>query len=161
VTTQNKTEAPGAEGRSRVHARFGWTLLLLAMLFGAVMETLEGFRWAPLVGDAWRLRLWSLAHFHGAALGLVNLVYVQWADARALGEASRARASRMLLLGSAALPLGFLLGGIGHPEGDPSLGILLSPVGALLVLYTVAAQTVAVWRGPAPGEGGGREGAGV
>ena len=53
----------------------------------------------------------------------------------------------MLLLGSASLPLGFLLGGIGHPEGDPSLGILLAPVGALLVLYTVATQTYAVWRG--------------
>lgn len=160
MTTEKKMEAPVAEGLARVHARFGWTLLLVAMLFGAVMETLEGFRWAPLVGDAWRQRLWSLAHFHGAALGLVNLVYVQWADARALAEGSRVRASRMLLLGSASLPLGFLLGGIGHPEGDPSLGILLAPVGALLVLYTVATQTYAVWRGPASGNTRGREGAG-
>ncbi|XXF74953.1 hypothetical protein P2318_17930 [Myxococcaceae bacterium GXIMD 01537] len=146
MTPQNKTEAPAAEGLARVHARFGWTLLLAALAFGAVLETLEGFRWAPLVSDAWKQRLWSLAHFHGAALGLVNLVYVPWADT--LAEPRRGKASWMLRLGSLGLPLGFLLGGIGHPEGDPSLGILLSPLGALLVLYTVTLQTLAVWRSP-------------
>ncbi|MDY7228649.1 hypothetical protein [Hyalangium rubrum] len=148
MTPQTKTEAPQVEGRARIHARFGWTLLLLSLVFGTGLEGLEGFRWAPLVGDALTQRLWSLAHFHGAALGLLNLIYVQWADTQALGAATLTRASRTLLLGSAALPLGFLLGGFAHPEGDPSFGIFLAPVGALLVLYTVAAQTVAAWRGP-------------
>jgi hypothetical protein len=149
VTTEKKTEVPAGEGRARVHARFGWTLLFISLTFGVGMETLEGFRWAPLVGDAWRQRLWSLAHFHGAAMGLVNLVYVQWADTLALGDGLRRRASRVLMVGSAALPLGFLLGGIAHPEGDPSIGIILAPVGALLVLYTISAQMRAAWRGPA------------
>jgi hypothetical protein len=148
VTTQKKTEAPAVEGRARVHARFGWTLLLVSLVFGAVMETLEGFRWAPLVRDAWMQRLWSLAHFHGAAFGLLNLIYVPWADTRALSEGRRTSASRMLMVGSAAMPLGFLLGGIGHPEGDPSIGIFLAPVGALFVIYTVAVQTLAAWRSP-------------
>lgn len=137
------------EARARVHARFGWTLLFISLTFGVGLETLEGFRWAPLVGDVWRQRLWSLAHFHGAAMGLVNLVYVQWADTVALGGGSRRRASRMLMWGSAALPLGFLLGGIAHPEGDPSIGIFLAPVGALLVLYTIAVQMRAAWRASA------------
>jgi hypothetical protein len=148
VTTQKKTEAPAAEGRARVHARFGWTLLLVSLVFGAVMETLEGFRWAPLVRDAWMQRLWSLAHFHGAAFGLLNLIYVPWADTKALSESRRTSASRMLRVGSVAMPLGFLLGGIGHPEGDPSIGIFLSPVGGLFVIYAVAVQTLAVWRSP-------------
>jgi hypothetical protein len=148
VTTQKKTEAPAAEGRSRAHARFGWTLLLVALAFGAVLETLEGFRWAPLVRDAWLQRLWSLAHFHGAAFGLLNLLSAQWADTRALSEGRRTSASRALMLGSAAMPLGFLLGGIGHPEGDPSIGIFLAPVGGLLVLYPVAVQAIAAWRAP-------------
>ena len=148
MTTQKKTEAPAVEGRARVHARFGWTLLLVSLVFGAVMETLEGFRWAPLVRDAWMQRLWSLAHFHGAAFGLLNLIYVPWADTRALSEGRRTSASRMLMVGSAAMPLGFLLGGIGHPEGDPSIGIFLAPVGALFVIYTVAVQTLAAWRSP-------------
>jgi hypothetical protein len=148
VKTQNKTEAPAAEGRARIHARFGWTLFFVALAFGSVLETLEGFRWMALVSDPWKQRLWSLAHFHGAALGLLNLVYVQWADTPALGEGRRKVASRMLMVGSVAMPLGFLLGGIAHPEGDPSIGILLSPVGALFVLYTAAVQTFAVWRRP-------------
>lgn len=148
MTAQKKTEAPAVEGRARVHARFGWTLLLVSLVFGALMETLEGFRWAPLVRDAWMQRLWSLAHFHGAAFGLLNLIYVPWADAPGLSESRRRSASRMLRVGSAVMPLGFLLGGIGHPEGDPSIGIFLAPVGALFVLYTVALQTMAVWRKP-------------
>lgn len=146
MTTEKNTQAPGAEGLARAHARFGWTVLLVSMAFGAVLETLEGFRWAPLVADAWKQRLWALAHFHGAALGLFNLVYVHWAGVPGLSERARRAASRALLLGSAALPLGFLLGGIAHPEGDPSLGIVLAPVGALLVLYAIGAQVWAVWR---------------
>lgn len=147
MTTQKPTE-PRAAGRAHLHARFGWTLLLVSLAFGVVLEALEGFRWAPLVRDMWKQRLWSLAHFHGAAFGLLNLLYVQWADTRALSEARRTSASRALMLGSAAMPLGFLLGGIGHPEGDPSLGIFLAPVGGLLLLYPVAAQAFAAWRGP-------------
>jgi hypothetical protein len=142
---QTTPEAPAA---GRAHTRFGWTLLLLSLTFGTVLEALEAFRWAPLLADVLKHRLWALAHFHGAALGLLNLVYVRWEDTRALGEAARRHASRALLLGSTALPLGFLLGGIAHPEGDPSLGIFLAPVGALLVLSAVAAQTFAAWRGP-------------
>ena len=148
MTTQKKTEAPAAAGRARVHTRFGWTLLLVSLVFGAVMETLEGFRWAPLVRDAWLQRLWSLAHFHGAAFGLLNLIYVPWADTPALGEGRRTSASRMLMVGSVAMPLGFLLGGIGHPEGDPSIGIFLAPMGGLFVIYAVAVQTLAAWRSP-------------
>lgn len=146
MTTQNKTEAPAAEGRARIHARFGWTLLFVSLAFGSGLETLEGFRWVSLVADPWKQRLWSLAHFHGAALGLLNLIYVQWADTQALSMGRRKAASRALMVGSAAMPLGFLLGGIAHPEGDPSIGIILAPVGALFVLYTVAVHTIAVWR---------------
>jgi hypothetical protein len=146
VTTEKKTEPQGLTTRGRSHARFGWTLLLLALAFGAVLETLEGFRWAPLVNDAWKGKLWSLAHFHGAALGLLNLIYVSWAEARALSAAQRVRASRALLIGSTLFPLGFLLGGIAPSEGDPSLGIALSPLGAVFVIYAALVQTLGVWR---------------
>jgi hypothetical protein len=148
VTTEKKTEALAAEGRARVHARFGWTLLLVSLVFGAVLEGMEGFRWGPVVRDMWVQRLWSLAHFHGAAFGLLNLIYVPWADTRALSEGRRTSASRMLIVGSVTMPLGFLLGGIGHFEGDPSIGIFLAPLGAVFVLYTVVIHTLAVWRSP-------------
>src|SRR5919202_447006 len=35
------------------------------------------------------------------------------------------------------LPAGFFLGGVGHTEVDPSPGVLLVPVGALLLLLAV------------------------
>ncbi|MEZ4289439.1 MAG: hypothetical protein R3E53_02455 [Myxococcota bacterium] len=41
---------------------------------------------------------------------------------------------RALGAGSLLLPGGFLLGGVVVYEGDPGLGVLLAPVGALLVL---------------------------
>lgn len=130
---------------ARRHARFGWVLVLLSLCFGAALESLEAFRWAPLVLDGWKTRLWSLAHFHGVALGLVNLVYVQWADVPSLSAAAKRAASGLLLAGSVLMPLGFLLGGVGHSEVDPSLGVLLSPAGALLVILSVALQTRAAF----------------
>ena len=35
------------------------------------------------------------------------------------------------------LPAGFLLGGLVIHDGDPGIGVLLVPVGALLLLYGV------------------------
>lgn len=35
------------------------------------------------------------------------------------------------------MPLGFFLGGILNFEGDPSLGILLVPLGGLCLLYAL------------------------
>ncbi|MDC0709763.1 hypothetical protein POL68_14925 [Stigmatella sp. ncwal1] len=148
MTSPQKTPELPEAGHAQAHNRFGWTLLLVSMTFGTTLEALEAFRWVPLMSDDLKHRLWALAHFHGAALGLLNLVYVRWENTPTLGEAARKRASLTLLLGSAAIPLGFLLGGIAHPEGDPSLGVFLAPIGALLVLHTAAAQTFAAWRRP-------------
>ena len=47
----------------------------------------------------------------------------------------------------ALIPVGFLLGGFAHSEGDPGLGILLVPVGALLVISVAARQAIRAWRG--------------
>jgi hypothetical protein len=46
-------------------------------------------------------------------------------------------ASFFLIDALVLLPLGFFLGGIGHSEVDPSLGVLLVPVGGLLLLISV------------------------
>jgi len=138
--------APAAEPdpRARVHARAGWTLLALGLLFGVTLEALEAFRVSWIVRDAWRNRLWSLAHFHADALGLVNLVYRPWAGA--LPEPGGRTASRLLVIGSALVPLGFLLGGLAHSEGDPGMGIFLVPIGAALVISVAARQAIRAWR---------------
>lgn len=134
------------DGLARVHARIGWTLLCAALLFGLSLEGLLGFKSEGLLEDSIRRELWSLAHFHGIGLALVNLVYAAWAESDTLSVAWRRAASRALAVGSMMLPAGFLLGGLSHPEGDPGIGILLVPAGAALVVFAAAAHAVAAWR---------------
>ena len=132
----------------RAHLRLGWPLLLSGVLAGVTLEGLLGFKWTALLGDPLRRELLALAHFHAGLLGLVNLVYAGYADSPGLGERARRAASRALRLGSLCLPSGFLLGGLWHPEGDPGLGIVLVPVGAVAIAVAVALQVYAVWRRP-------------
>jgi hypothetical protein len=118
------------------HLRLGWTLIAIAFAAGLLLETLLGTKAVVVAEDALRKELWSLAHFHAAFLGLLNLVYPRISDAR----------SRLLLLGSVLLPLGFFLGGIAHPEGDPSLAIWLAPIGAVLLVYVATVHALDAWR---------------
>ena len=135
---------PERDPRARLHARAGWTLLALGLTFGVTLEAMEAFRVSWIVADAWRNRLWALAHFHADAMGLVNLVYRPWVGE--LPEPGARTASRVLAIGSALIPLGFVLGGLAHTEGDPGLGILLVPVGAVMVISVAARQAIRAWR---------------
>src|SRR5262245_26239800 len=134
------------EGLVRRHRRFGWTALLVWMCAGLVLESLHGFKQAAYLLDPLRRELLTLAHFHGALLAVVNLVYVRWAESPGLAAGTRERASRALIAGSVLMPLGFLLGGLIHYEGDPGLGIFLAPLGALALVYPAALQTRAAWQ---------------
>jgi hypothetical protein len=127
------------------HRRFGWTALLVWMCGGLLLELFHGFKLGGYLLDPLRREFWTLAHFHGSLLSVVNLAYVRWAEAPGLSAATRGRASAALIAGSVLMPLGFLLGGAWHYEGDPGLGIFLAPLGALALLYPVALQTRAAW----------------
>lgn len=141
------TEARGAEeGLGRRHRRFGWTSLFAWMCVGLVLELFHGFKQAGYLLDPLRRELWTLAHFHGALLSVVNLVYVRWAEAPGLTASARSRASWALIAGSVLMPVGFLLGGLQHYEGDPGFGIFLAPLGALALLVPVAVQMRGAWR---------------
>ena len=139
-------EGGGEAGLAQVHRRFGWTALFLWMTGGLLLETLQGWKSAAYLLDPLRREMWILAHFHGALLAVVNLVYVRWAEAPGLTGGARTLASRALLTGSLLLPLGFLLGGLQHFEGDPGWGIFLSPVGGAALLVTTFVQVRAAWR---------------
>ena len=52
-------------------------------------------------------------------------------------EKARRSISLWLRVGAATMPLGFFLGGILNFEGDPSLGILLVPIGGVCLLYAL------------------------
>lgn len=144
-SAQTHAAPPERDARARLHGRAGWTLLALGLAFGVTLEALEAFRVSWIVADAWRNRLWSLAHFHADAMGLLNLVYRPWAGE--LPESGARTTSRVLVIGSALIPLGFTLGGLAHSEGDPGLGILLVPAGAALVISVAVRQAVRAWRG--------------
>lgn len=106
--------------------RFGWVSLCIWSLLGVSLEAAHAFKWATLFDDELARLLVRLAHAHGVGLALVVLAHSATAATLIPG--------RLLRAGAALIPMGFLLGAIAHPEGDPSLGIFLAPVGALLFL---------------------------
>jgi hypothetical protein len=126
---------------ARRHHFFGWWCLLLFLTLGIVLETMHGLKLGLYLDPAHRQRrlLWTLAHAHGTLLALMNIAFAaglsqfgRWTD-RPLRIASF-----LLIDGLVLVPLGFFLGGVDHTEVDPGPGILLVPVGAVLLLAGVA-----------------------
>ncbi len=126
---------------TRSHLRFGWWSLLLFLTVGMVLEGLHAFKvpWYLNVSTQTRRLLWTLSHAHGTALGLVHLAFA-FTTAHFSGwtSAGRRTASVCLKAASILLPGGFFLGGAVVHQGDPGIGILLVPLGAVLLFVAVA-----------------------
>lgn len=120
--------------------RIGWWTLLIFLTLGVVLEALHAFK-APgylSVANETRRLMWTLAHAHGTLLGLVHLAFA--ATLRHLPDwpaKTSAIASASLTGATILMPAGFFLGGISSKAGDPGIGIVLLPVGALLLLIAV------------------------
>ena len=142
-----------AETKDRVrhHLRFGWWSLLFFLTLGVALEGLHGFKvgWYLDASNEVRRLMFTLAHAHGALLGLVHVAF---AATLAFGH-PRGRAvslaSRALGAASVLLPLGFFLGGFGVHGGDPGPGVALVPLGAIALFVGVGGAGVAL-RGRAP-----------
>jgi hypothetical protein len=121
----------------RAAMAYGWAAVGFFLLLGLGLESLHLLK-APFYVDA-RLRreLWTLAHAHGTLLGLVCVAFALTAGRAVADGRVRLRASRLVRAGAVLVPAGFLLGGVGNAEGDPSLAIVLVPVGAVLALLAV------------------------
>lgn len=120
------------------HLRFGWWSVFTYLTLGVVLETLHGFKigWYLDVNHEMRRLMFTLAHAHGTLLGLVNIA--AGLTLRTVNGFTLTRpASLSLIWGALLLPLGFALGGLVIHDGDPGLGVLLVPIGALLLLYGV------------------------
>jgi hypothetical protein len=134
---------------SRRHARVGWWSLLAFVGLGIVLESLHGLKlgfYLDVSNEARRL-LWTLAHAHGTLLSLINLVFaLTLPTIPAWPERSLHLASRCLLAGLVLMPVGFFLGGCFIHDGDPGLGVLLVPPGALLVFAAIFLTARAVSR---------------
>lgn len=131
---------------ARASARFGWTALFVAAAGGIVLEALHGLKVGAYLDDALTRLLLTLAHAHLAGLGLVVLAHAAHAPLDA-------GAGRWLRAAGVLMPLGFALGAIAHPEGDPSWPIVMVPLGALALLVGVGRMARAAWASEEPPEG--------
>jgi len=144
---KRSTEAT-ADPYVRRHLRVGWWALFGFTLLGLLLDTLHGFKipWYLSVATETRRLMWTLAHAHGTLLGLVNLALA--ATSRRMESRSprfEALASSALVASTILIPAGFVLGGIFLHGGDPGMGSLLVPAGAVLLLF---ALFVIARRGP-------------
>jgi hypothetical protein len=130
------------------HLRFGWWSLLVFLILGLVLEGLHGFKigWYLNVSNETRRLMWTLAHAHGTLLALVNIALGLSAGAlTASGRPWPRGVSACLMAATVLLPGGFLAGGLYIYDGDPGLGVLLVPLGAVLLLAAVF-QTARAFR---------------
>lgn len=120
------------------HLRRGWLCLLVFLAAGLALESLHGLKVGAYLDldHAVRRHMWTLAHAHGALLGLVHLGFA--ATLQRVPHLATCRAGqvagRCLDVAGVTLPLGFFLGGLWHHAGDPGLGVLLVPVGGGVLL---------------------------
>jgi len=121
------------------HLRFGWWSLLVFLTLGIALETLHGFkvRWYLDVSNETRRLMLTLAHAHGSLLSLVHVLFGLALSRFARPGGGWQSASPCLTGATVLLPAGFLIGGVYAGPGDPGPGILLVPLGALLLLAAV------------------------
>ncbi len=139
--------SPSSASPERALLVQGWAGLAAFMALGFLLESLMAWKLPAYLGDPIRRELFRLGHSHGTLLHLLLV-----AAALTIGRTGvrPARAVTIALrAGALVLPVGFLLGGLWHPEGDPGHGIWLVPAGALLALFGVLGTALAVKAGAA------------
>ena len=140
---------------ARRQYRYGWTALLLFLSLGAFLELLHGFKIGFYLDPENRLRreMWTLAHAHGTLLALIQIAFAAGLMRFGRWTAGRLKLASFFLFDAAVLiPLGFFLGGLAPSEGDPWVGILLVPLGALLLFVAVFQIIISAGEEPEKGE---------
>ncbi len=124
----------------RRHLAIGWATLLVFLSLGLVLEVFHGFkvRWYVDLNNATRRLMWTLAHAHGVLIGLIHISFAATVHFRPQAQQQRPLASTCLVLAGVLLPGGFLLGGLVIHQGDPGIGVFLTPIGGLLLFAAVA-----------------------
>jgi hypothetical protein len=143
MTSNGASTGPGdraaADRRTQLrHLRVGWAALFVFAAMGTLLELLHALKapWYLGVASESRRLLWTLAHAHGVALGLVNLALA--AVCHLFPRRLHPAASAALVAGTILVPGGFFFGGLFVHGGDPGLGAVLIPPGALFVLVALA-----------------------
>ncbi|MGE0705608.1 MAG: hypothetical protein AB7P22_16905 [Vicinamibacterales bacterium] len=130
-------ETAGKRLQTARHLTIGWWSIFVFGALGLVLETMHGFKLTVYldVANETRRLMWTLAHAHGTLLGLVHIAFAVSAPMLpALSFRQQETVSKALIGASVLLPGGFFLGGIRFYAGDPGVGIILVPPGAILLL---------------------------
>jgi len=133
----------------RRHQIFGWWSLLVYLSLGIVLESLHGFKlgWYLGVDVETRRFMWTLAHAHGSLLALIQIAFSNSVSNFSLASQRSLSLTSLCLVGASILmPAGFFLGGVFFYSGDPGLGVLLVPPGAMLLLVAVFSIAMAATR---------------
>jgi hypothetical protein len=126
----------------------GWASIAVWMSVGLLLEGLLGYKIPAYLGDPQRRELFRLAHTHGTFLGLV-LVAAALCVQRWGGDLPRV-AAMALKAGSILMPVGFLLAGVWHPEGDPGPAIWIVPPAALMIIFGTIALALTCFKKTPP-----------
>jgi hypothetical protein len=105
-----------------------------------VLESLQGFKVAAYldVSNETRRLMWRLAHAHGGLLAAINILFALTLKASPPQTfAGVQRISIGLIAATILLPGGFFLGGVVFYSGDPGVGVLLVPIGGVLLLLAL------------------------
>src|SRR5262249_29150172 len=136
------------------HIRFGWWSLLVFATLGLVLESLHGFKVRAYldVSNETRRLMWTLAHAHGTALAMLNIVFgLSVRVAPELLQRRQQMVSPALIGATVLMPVAFFLGGVAFYSGDPGVGVLILPIGALLLLAALSWTSRAVSAGAPAG----------
>jgi hypothetical protein len=125
---------------AKKHARIGWWSLLFFLSLGMLLEIMHGLKigWYLDTGNHTRRFMWTLGHTHGTLLSLVHIAFaVSLKIFSLVGKRPLEIASTCLSLATILMPGGFILGGLFFYGGQPGIGVLLVPVGGLLLFAAV------------------------
>ena len=145
-------DRPRSNHHALRHLRVGWCGLALFVAMGLALESLHAFKAGFYLDPEFETRrlLWTLAHSHGALLGLVNLALVPVLHRLPAWSGRPRQLASIGLIGATVLmPVGFFLGGLDPHGGDPGRGVLLVPLGGGLLLLSLCVVSVALLRSSA------------
>jgi len=130
------------------HLRFGWWALLVFLSLGLALEAMHGFKigWYLDVDQEVRRLMFRLAHAHGALLAVLHLAFAGTLYIASPDGWTTVFASRGLTIASVLLPMGFALGGFGIAGGDPGVGVIFVPLGAMALFGAVVLTSLALRR---------------
>jgi hypothetical protein len=131
------------------HLFIGWLGLLLFLSLGTALEMMHGFKLGFYldVQNSSRRLMWTLAHTHGTLFALIHIAFAcSLGLLKVESPGFLVMISKCLIGALILMPLGFFSGGLWMYGGDPGLGVLLVPVGALLLLVGVATFCITLVR---------------